>query len=185
MNERDTVYNRWKLNKNEEDRQLFKRLRNNINLKIKQAKKKHINECIQPMSSSQTLWKNLEKLGICKEKNHSTIGHDINVLNKQFILSDNLENTIQNAEPLHDTQSTDPNKFSFRNITIDEMFMAFKAIKSNAIGPDDIPLKFLKIILTSIAPTLLHIFNNVLTTGLYPTSWKYAKIIPVQKKVTP
>jgi hypothetical protein len=185
MNERDKMYEKWKLSKNEEDRRRFKILRNNITLKIRQAKKQFLTECFQPSSSSQTLWKNLTKIGIKTDKSNVPVAHDVDELNKKFV---NTDDNITKPFPQmsnNNNQTASLSKFSFRNITVDEVYTAFKAIRSNAVGPDEISMKFLKMILPMIANIILHIFNNILTTGDYPNDWKCALIIPVPKKNNP
>ena len=59
------------------------------------------------------------------------------------------------------------------------------SIKSNAVGPDGIHLKFVKIILSLILTYIAHIFNHIVTTATFPQKWKIANIIPVVKKTSP
>ena len=51
-----------------------------------------------------------------------------------------------------------------------------------ASGPDGIPNRVLKALAPSIAFPLCHIFNMSFTTGIFPSTWKTAKVIPVFKK---
>ena len=57
--------------------------------------------------------------------------------------------------------------------------------KSNAIGTDGVPLRFVKIILYSVEPVLEHLFNFSLMNGVFPTAWKSALICPVPKIKNP
>ena len=50
-----------------------------------------------------------------------------------------------------------------------------------ATGLDNIPCKLLKIAADVIAPSLTCIFNQSLLTGIYPSDWKLAKVIPFFK----
>jgi hypothetical protein len=63
-----------------------------------------------------------------------------------------------------------------------KLFFAIHQIKSNAIGLDGVPLKFFKIILPQILTVVIHIFNTILTTSVYPAAWKTSKIMPIAKK---
>ena len=54
--------------------------------------------------------------------------------------------------------------------------------KSNAIGSDDLPLKFMKSIYQVIEHYILHIFNTIILTSCYPSSWKTSRIFPIKKK---
>ena len=51
--------------------------------------------------------------------------------------------------------------------------------KNNSI--DDFPFKILKTISNFIAPNLCHIFNSIITTGIYPDCLKIARVTPVFK----
>ena len=51
-----------------------------------------------------------------------------------------------------------------------------------ASGPDGITNRVLKALAPSIAFPLCHIFNMSFTTGIFPSAWKTAKVIPVFKK---
>jgi hypothetical protein len=75
-------------------------------------------------------------------------------------------------------------EFSF-NSTFDlEVFNAIHQIKSSAIGMDDVPIRFLKMILPHIISIITHIFNTILMTSRYPAAWKISKITPIAKTNT-
>ena len=50
--------------------------------------------------------------------------------------------------------------FSFINVTQLDVLKALKSIKSNAIGSDNIPPKFVKLILHHILPQSTFLINN-------------------------
>ena len=68
---------------------------------------------------------------------------------------------------------------SLFNIT--ELKDAIAVSKDTATGPDDIHYQMLKHLLESALDTLLHIFNGIWTTGVFPESWHLATIIPIPK----
>ena len=43
-------------------------------------------------------------------------------------------------------------------------------------------MRMIKISGDALMPPLITIFNNIITTGIYPTSWKKANIVPIRKK---
>ena len=51
-----------------------------------------------------------------------------------------------------------------------------------AAGLDKIPCKLLKIAAVIVAPSLTQIFNMIISTGIFPTDWKLAKVTPIFKK---
>lgn len=58
-------------------------------------------------------------------------------------------------------------------------------MKSDAVGSDGIPRKFIFLLLPVIQPFLLHLFNSIITTCVFPSAWKHAIIIPVPKNNSP
>ena len=51
-----------------------------------------------------------------------------------------------------------------------------KAANSNkATGPDNIPVRVLKIAAEILSPSLTAIFNRSLSMGIYPDDWKMAR----------
>lgn len=64
-----------------------------------------------------------------------------------------------------------------------ELWNSFAHMKSNALGPDKIPLTFLKKIYPFKENHLIFIFNTILTTSVYPHEWKISRIVPVKKKL--
>ena len=58
--------------------------------------------------------------------------------------------------------------FSFINVTQLDVLKAFKSIKSNAIGSDNIPPKLIKLILHHILPQITFLINSVITTSTFP-----------------
>ena len=58
---------------------------------------------------------------------------------------------------------------------------AIASLKSNSVGHDSIPLRFLKMLLPFVLPFVVYIFNSVFTTSVFPEVWKISKIIPIPK----
>jgi hypothetical protein len=75
--------------------------------------------------------------------------------------------------------------FSFLNVTDREVFDAIRGIKSETMGLDEISIRFLRLILSSILPCVTHTFNTVLTCSIFPEAWKMSKILPVSKILNP
>ena len=70
---------------------------------------------------------------------------------------------------LNFTSSNTEEYNSLFNIT--ELKDAIAVSKDTSTGPDDIHYHY----------TLLHIFNGIWTTGVFPESWRLATIIPIPK----
>ena len=73
--------------------------------------------------------------------------------------------------------------FEFSFVEEDATAKIIKSLKNKpSAGHDGISLKFLKSIAPSIINPLTLIINQSLTTGIFPTSLKIAKVIPLFKK---
>ena len=71
-------------------------------------------------------------------------------------------------------------------LTISEVVKILKGLDPNkACGPDNIPGMLLVKTADAIAPSLCRLFNQSLSEGYVPLSWKRANITPVHKKDDP
>ena len=57
-----------------------------------------------------------------------------------------------------------------------------KLNESKAAGQDNIPNKLLKMAGDKVAPSLTQIFTKSISTGVFPTEWKLARVSPIFKK---
>ena len=73
-------------------------------------------------------------------------------------------------------------EFTFRTITTVNLIQTIGKISLNkAPGLDKIPIKLIKLAGDTIYDSLLHIFNLVLDTRVFPDDLKLAKITPIHK----
>lgn len=76
------------------------------------------------------------------------------------------------------------NHDSFTRIFINEseVIKFFKSLdKSKGAGPDGIPPVFISNCAETLAFPLTRIYNVSLSTGIFPTEWKMAKVVPIHK----
>jgi hypothetical protein len=71
--------------------------------------------------------------------------------------------------------------FSFRSVSAQEVAEAVFSIKSEAIGLDNVFLKFVKLLVPSLFPHITIFFNVCFTHDIFPADWKVSKIIPLPK----
>ncbi|GFR60826.1 hypothetical protein ElyMa_001832300 [Elysia marginata] len=71
---------------------------------------------------------------------------------------------------------------NFKEITEQEVKNILRASPSKTCSLDPIPTKLLKTCLESILPEITNIFNQSLSTGVVPDSFKKAIVIPLIKK---
>ena len=53
---------------------------------------------------------------------------------------------------------------------------------SKSTGCDKIPAKILKYSASVISPSLTNLFNSSIGMGIFPSEWKIARVVPLQKK---
>ena len=75
---------------------------------------------------------------------------------------------------------------TLRSVHPDEVLKVVRELKSSkATGLDHINMEIIKLILPDILPALTHIVNLSITTSVFPTEWKIAKVVPLLKKGDP
>jgi hypothetical protein len=133
---------------------------------------------LSPDLPVKTLWRNLDSIGL-RDRENASVNVDPNRLNEYF------SSVNTGPTPLTRPPSTgsvfDFPAFSFRCVTPKEVFDSIYHIKSDSVGLDGVPLKFVKLVIGSVLPLITYIFNSSITSGSFPTEWRISKIIPVAK----
>ena len=62
-----------------------------------------------------------------------------------------------------------------------ELKDAIQKLHDTATGPDEIHYQMLKHLPENALSTLLHIFNDIWATGVFPDSWRLATVMPIPK----
>lgn len=186
ISKRNAAYKRWKRYKLPLFFTEFKTARNKVNLEVRKSKTLYFSKKFNPGISSQKAWKALKGLGVGKQRDKIDDNINADDLNKTFAESSITAFSSANKSILPDPRSdistsSASNSFGLMRVNEFEVYKAVSAIKSDAIGLDEMHPKFLKIIIYQVLPILTHIFNSILMTSTYPSLWKASKIIPVQK----
>ena len=176
--ERELAYRHWRSTKNREHFNLYKKLRNKTNTLFRDAKNRFLLGFLNPEQGGKVLWKRLEEIGVKKSKNRCNVDFSANAINEYFI------DSVPSCSPkLGDVAiSSLSETFSFCTTNYLDIFKALDSIKSNAVGLDGIPLKFLKIIYPFLCHQFEHLFNFIILTKKFPEGWKTSKVIPIPKK---
>lgn len=75
--------------------------------------------------------------------------------------------------------------FELSPIIAIDVLNAVRLISSDAIGHDEISIKFLKKILPYSLDSIVHIFNHSIGNGSFPSLWNVVKIRPIEKITEP
>jgi Reverse transcriptase (RNA-dependent DNA polymerase) len=181
--ERDIAYNIWDKNKTEDNRSLFLLLSKKTTKAFRSAKRRLHSHNLDPNQPSKALWRNLKKMVIKDDPENECI-FTANELNAHYSSTASQSHQPQNSFPAYDSNPT-TGLFSFRNVDDLEVLNAISRVKAMDTDLDGIPLKFIKLILPLILPCITHIYNTILTTSMFPKSWKISKVIPIAKLKNP
>lgn len=127
--------------------------------------------------SSKDLWKQFDRIGLKKKTTNLPLDYTPDQINAQFRNNFSLNNMISSSSENENLSQS----FEFNEIEEFEIINAIHDIKSNAVGLDNIPVKFIKLILPLLITPLKYIFNQIIKTSIYPEMWKISKIIPIEK----
>ena len=166
----------------------YKRVRNKVTAKIRSEQRTHIKKQIDDDPSSGNVWKIVnEALNPGQCKNEPEISS--NDLNSHFINKitqlQNKINPSQRQDPLirlADKLKGRKLNFTFKPVKVKEVKKIILKLRSrSAPGPDEIDPAIIKLAIDVLALPLTNIINKSLTSGVFPDSWKVARISPIYK----
>lgn len=184
---RDAAYARYCRTKDDRDHASFKKIRNQVNQTIRNAKVRHAHSVFDNSKGPRDMWQNIKKFRIVNPAPPSRSGPSPDLLNSHYTNVDEgdqdlIRDTVNYYESL---PLPDREEFHFKHVTSEMVGRAVSSIGSNAKGVDEIPLAFIKSCLTELTPAIVHICNYCLQHGCFPDLWKVALVKPIPKKTNP
>ena len=178
-----------------ETKQLQNRLKS-ISRKVKDAMKKdekkyYVVQCQE--KNPRKLWKNLNRiLGREKEDSVNAIfDKDGNIMTDDYEIANSLNNNfISSISSILSNNSGNKDKITFEksdqelsDIEIDESKIGnvIQHLKNSSHGFDNISTKVVKILSDELSPIIAHLIRKIFETETYPTCFKIAVIIPINK----
>ncbi|KAI5750926.1 hypothetical protein M8J77_002520 [Diaphorina citri] len=190
MRLRDKLWIKYRRTKSIEDRIAYNIQKNATNYAVRRAQKYFSRSILK--GGSKSTWNRLRSLGLGKIKSSAPLHVGLDELNQYFVSvvpvpCPTVKNTIleeiengTNAAPV----SSDAT-FNFVEVSESDVSKAVLSIKSKASGYDGVDGKMVKLVLAQLLPILTHIFNESLSTGVFPFEWKSANVVPLQKVSSP
>lgn len=175
--ERNIAYRLWIADRTAFNHNQFKRMRNKVTSLINNAKTRYVSNNFTASNSSKDLWKRIKNLNITKPSDCSS-----KFDNNNDEINDYFCSNFTSDEELLPVPPSNEYGFKFSEILHDDIIIAINSIKSNAVGLDEIPLRFVKLLFPSICPMIHYIFNLIISTSKFPQAWKTSKVIPIKKK---
>ena len=179
----------------------YKKFRNKLTCIIRESRKMYYSDKLRLVKGNlTTTWKIINELiGKKKKSKVNSISENNKKITNPKDIASAFNSYFVNAGPnlarkinckdknfsdfLHSPSDT---SLFFTPTDTHEIIKIVKSLKnSNSSGHDEITTKLLKQIITDIAPPLMHIFNLSLSNGVYPNSFKIAKVIAIFKKDDP
>ena len=190
MVSRDRVLKKCRKTLNEEDWNLYKKLRNN---NMKHAKREYQKNLFNENKLNPRRFWNIIK-DIFPTKSKSMEPTRLSDQNQSSSFSEYYVNAVrylkEKSIPLIDFVWRRPSSLAIRTERVFEMKYASRGFvlkelkqlkRQKATGVDDLPPGLLKDISKYIADPLCHIINLSIRTATIPTKWKIAKLIPIYK----
>ena len=202
LNDRDNALRKARCTKSTDDWNIYRRKRNQCTNHVKQAKNNYHKELLtENQNNTKQFWNHIKKLlptSNVKSKPTSNL-HDhtttttcpkgkANMFCNYF--ADVAKNLKSKSMPMIDfvwkSVKVNPIRtdkiFKFSPVSENEILNLLLELKEKkATGIDQLPSNLLKDAAPVIAKPLSHIINTSLTTSIFPTEWKQARITPLFK----
>lgn len=178
----------WLNSGDENDKLVYEKYCKEVNKMIRSAKRAYSIQKLNFDLGTKVLWKNIANEGL-KSKNEEELCNKFsaNELNIEFTKV-SVPPSIQPTSISSSTATAvNPNlpQFSFDAVSEEAAFRAIFSIKSNAIGSDGLPIKFLKISAPFLIRHITFIFNKIIELNTYPNIWKISKVVGLPKVTNP
>ena len=204
MYERDYFLRKARKSNAELNWSSYKRKRNTVNNLIKQAKNQYDRNLLNDSNSNPAqFWEAIRQIYPSKSGKSGSSGametedgiitsklKIANAFGKYFaniarVLCESLNSLggsiWLNTLSMIGTEQQKP-IFSFKAVCVTDVLYALQNLKmSKAAGLDNIPPGLLKDASYFIAEPLTYLINLSMSTGLFPSEWKQAKVIPIFK----
>lgn len=165
----------------------YKSIRNEVSTKIRAAKTHFLESFSLSISDHHKFWSLAKKISKDSHPIPSAISYktmsasspmaQANLFNKFFASCfTSIRPTLTYLIPTGNSLST----ILCSQSEVHDLLLSLK--ENKASGPDGISATMLRNTATSIAPALTSLFNQSLSTGIFPKCWKVSNIVPVHKK---
>ena len=194
IRDRDYFYQKAKNTKDQDDWNIAKLLRNSTNRNIRRAKADFILDKLDLYKGdSACFWKMISRVfpGKNKAKQNKILLklNDIEVkeentadfINEFFINVGNTKTAYRSKKP-KPKPKLHPDPFSFGRVHKNEVLRILNNINTNkSSGITHVSSAILKEAMKVFLAPLTHLYNTSMETGIFPSSWKEATVVPIPK----
>ncbi len=175
----------------------YKKCRNQVTERIKSAKTQYFKTNLENTKNSKETWDLINNL-LNKKQKKTTI-NNLKIESETITGDENISNAFNNffveigpklaanipPSDIDPTEYVRPciTEFNFTAITKTVLAATIKQIHTNkAPGLDKISNKLIKLAGNAVYDSLLHIFNLILDTGIFPEDLKLTRVTPIHKE---
>lgn len=185
---RDTLYRRYKRTRSRSDLLSYRCTRDSVHKRISVTRSAFYADRLANAAGPRALWNELRSLGLAATQRSDCAGFSADALNAHFAaVSRRPDATAEIADfftalppPRYDDAF-----FYLADISPTALVEAISHFASQSRGADGLSLRNVKDALPVIFPYLLLLFNQSLSSGVFPSSWKRARILPLAKVKSP
>ncbi|CAB4005080.1 Hypothetical predicted protein [Paramuricea clavata] len=179
------------------DWEKYRALRDKVKCKLRQAEKDYVHSEIYNNPNIASMWKVIRNCVPRKETRKPSYSGDVKKLANEFntfftsvginTSATALALLTEHGLPILNlptfTEIPEIDQFYFHSVSCSEISRVVMSFSSNkAPGFDKVSMAVIKDALPYILPTLTQIVNCSLETGVFPTAWKKAEVIPLLKE---
>ena len=181
----DTLRRRYRRTKDSRLREDYLELASQPEHLAERARSDYLqNRIFQALQDNKNIWKELRSIGLLPTIKEELHGFTPNELNAHFAgvsvtqneCDEDLERVIASAAA---------ERFTFKEITPVDVVLAVSHFSSQVVEEDGIPQSVVVKALPTISSIVTHIFNNSLTSGIFPGSCRKAHFVPLKKTSAP
>jgi Reverse transcriptase (RNA-dependent DNA polymerase) len=129
--------------------------------------------------TQKKFWSVSENFGVHSKSGPVLNDFDPNLVNDHFVSSVNAANSSTAMPPLPTNLAH--SIFDFQSVSENDVRHAMNGITSNAVGFDDISIRFLKLVIDSFIAHLTHLVNFSFETSSFSKLWKKSLVTPIPK----
>ena len=179
-------------NKTDRNKKRYKIAKKHVEKVIKEEKNKYYKNLLENTNNNiKQKWEAIRLIINRKKTNHNNCTIPNTVLGQHYStvaekLAEKLPNLskedIPSTSKINQLSNTSKNKFSFNKIPERQIYeLILKLDSTKGPGTDNLDIKSLKSIANIISKHLEVLFNDSLSTGIYPQCFKISKCIPIYK----
>ena len=199
IKKKNRLYKLYLKNPTDYRKNTFKKIRNKVVSKIKQAKKQYFKELFKTIHGNNSKTWNVINKALGKEKQQTIVNKIIannevvtdkklipEFFNNYFVkVGSKLNSEFTTCDKKHIGKYIKKNEKSafFKNISSNEIVEIVKDFKNNtSAGADGVDIRVVKGVINYVCDPLSAIFDKCLEFGIFPDKLKVARVVPVFKK---